>query len=176
MKKGAPFTLFFTLKKTDMLKYYNTMVVFEEIPDEITLAINITNCPCHCPGCHSKYLWEDIGTELTHEEVDRLIAKNDGITCICLMGGDADHVSVNETAKYILSAHPGLKIGWYSGFSEIPSEIELLNFDYVKIGPYIEEYGGLDKETTNQVMYKVEHEPMFAWLENITDRFWKKKT
>ena len=46
-----------------MLKYYNAMVVFEEIPDEITLAINITNCPCHCVGCHSKFLWEDVGTE-----------------------------------------------------------------------------------------------------------------
>ena len=57
-----------------MIKYYNSMVVFEEIPNEITLAINITNCPCHCKGCHSKFLWEDIGTELTFEELDRLIA------------------------------------------------------------------------------------------------------
>ena len=42
-----------------MIKYYNAMVVFEEIPNEITLAINITNCPCHCKGCHSQFLWED---------------------------------------------------------------------------------------------------------------------
>ena len=45
-----------------MLKYVNTGVVFQEIPDEVTLAINISNCPCRCPGCHSHYLWEDIGT------------------------------------------------------------------------------------------------------------------
>ena len=157
-----------------MLKYYNSMVVFEEIPDEITLAINITNCPCHCPGCHSKFLWEDVGTELTNDELDRLIEENSGITCVCLMGGDSDHVSVNNIAKYILSKHPNLKIGWYSGFSEIPSEIDPINFDYIKLGPYIEEYGGLDKETTNQIMYKVEHNYMFAWLDNITSKFWKK--
>ena len=30
-----------------MLKYYNSMVVFEEIPNEITLAINITNLNCN---------------------------------------------------------------------------------------------------------------------------------
>lgn len=157
-----------------MLKYYNAMVVFEEIPDEITLAINITNCPCHCPGCHSKFLWEDIGTELTNVEIDGLIEKNSGITCVCLMGGDSDHVSVNDIAKYILFKHPGLKIGWYSGFSEIPSEIDINNFDYIKVGPYIEEYGGLDKETTNQILYKVEHNHMFGRLENITSKFWKK--
>ena len=47
-----------------MLKYVNTDIVFQEIPDEVTLAINISNCPCHCPGCHSHYLWEDIGLPL----------------------------------------------------------------------------------------------------------------
>ena len=53
------------------------MVVFEEIPDEITLAINITNCPCKCPGCHSKFLWDDNGTELTVEVLHKLIKEND---------------------------------------------------------------------------------------------------
>ena len=48
-----------------MIKYVNTEVVFQEIPDETTLAINISGCPCHCPGCHSSYLWEDVGTPLT---------------------------------------------------------------------------------------------------------------
>ena len=149
------------------------MVVFEEIPDEITLAINITNCPCHCPSCHSKFLWEDVGTELTNDEIDKLIEKNSGITCVCLMGGDSEHNSVNELAKYIKGEYSDLKVGWYSGFSEIPNEIELLNFDYIKVGPYIEEYGGLNKKTTNQIMYKVEHHDMFARLENITNKFWK---
>lgn len=151
------------------------MVVFEEIPYEITLAINITNCPCHCPGCHSKYLWEDVGTELTHEELDKLIKKNDGITCVCFMGGDADHESINELAKYAKNAHPELKVGWYSGFSEIPYVIQPEYFDYIKIGPYIEERGGLNKETTNQIMYKVEHNYVFSSLVNITNKFWKKK-
>ena len=40
-----------------MLKYVNTDIVFQEIPDEVTLAVNISNCPCRCPGCHSQYLW-----------------------------------------------------------------------------------------------------------------------
>lgn len=50
-------------------------VVFAEVPDEVTLAINISNCPCQCKGCHSSYLAQDIGTELTFNEVRKLIRK-----------------------------------------------------------------------------------------------------
>ena len=43
-------------------------------------------------------------------------------------------------------------------------------FDYVKIGPYIKEFGSLDNKTTNQQLFK------FDWktctLENITYKFW----
>ena len=132
------------------------MVVFREIPDEITLAINITNCPCHCKGCHSQFLWEDTGTPLTFNEVDNLIENNRGITCICFMGGDSNPYVVNSLAAYIREEHEGLKIAWYSGMEKISDEIDKVNFDFIKIGPYIEEYGGLDKETTNQILFKVE--------------------
>ena len=47
-----------------MLKYVNTAITFAEFPDEISLLINISNCPCHCKGCHSAYLAEDIGEPL----------------------------------------------------------------------------------------------------------------
>ena len=39
-----------------MLKYYNYDIVFQEYPDEVTLAINLTMCPNRCVGCHSAYL------------------------------------------------------------------------------------------------------------------------
>ena len=59
-----------------MIKYVpeDTSVVFAEIPDEITLAINISNCPGSCPGCHSPYLQQDTGEELTAEKLSALIA------------------------------------------------------------------------------------------------------
>jgi anaerobic ribonucleoside-triphosphate reductase activating protein len=52
------------------LKYLNTQIVFQEIPDEISLAINITNCPNNCKSCHSEYLKQDIGEELTNTLID----------------------------------------------------------------------------------------------------------
>ena len=56
-----------------MLKYFDKAIVFQEIPDEVSLAINITNCPHRCKNCHSPYLRENIGTELTYEELDLLL-------------------------------------------------------------------------------------------------------
>ena len=54
-----------------MLKYTNTDIVFQEIPDEVTLAVNLSGCPCHCPGCHSQYLWGDEGEPLTDERAEK---------------------------------------------------------------------------------------------------------
>lgn len=155
-----------------MLKYVNTGVVFQEIPEEVTLSINISNCPCRCPGCHSKYLWEDIGTPLTSVEIDSVIDKCDqDITCVCLMGGDADPSYINTLAEYIHATHPKLKIGWYSGKTIIPPVINKNNFDYIKIGPYIRHLGALKSKTTNQKLYKKETKGKFT---DITPLFWKK--
>lgn len=161
-----------------MVKYYNAMVVFEEIPDEITLAINITNCPCHCVGCHSKFLWEDVGTELTFEELERLIKENDGITCVCFMGGDANPKEINDLATYIsvknMCNYKFLKIGWYSGKDELSEDIDISLFNYIKFGRYDEKLGGLNKETTNQKMYEVfVNENKEFDLRDITSKFWK---
>ena len=59
-----------------MLKFVDTKVVFQEIPDEVTLAINISNCPCHCEDCHSSYLAEDIGETLTTDKLKKIIDNN----------------------------------------------------------------------------------------------------
>ena len=137
-----------------MLKYVDTKVVFQEVPDEVTLAINISNCPCHCEGCHSPYLAEDIGTDLTIEELTRLGTETEGITCIAFMGGDSDPKRINKLAKFV-TEELDLKVAWYSGRQYIPEEIQLCNFNNIKIGPYIEKLGGLDSENTNQIMYEV---------------------
>ena len=66
-----------------MLKYVDTLVSFQEVPDEISLCINISNCPCHCQECHSPYLAEDIGKPLGYWTLNHLIKTNKGITCVC---------------------------------------------------------------------------------------------
>ena len=156
-----------------MLKYVDTKIVFQEIPDEITLAINISNCPCHCINCHSSYLAEDIGEPLDLQHLTNLIDSNKGITCVCIMGGDANPSEVDDIAQDIKEYYPNLKVGWYSGRQELSKDIELSNFDFIKIGPYVEQFGPLNNPNTNQIMYKVVHEGSKNELLNITNKFWK---
>ena len=155
-----------------MLKYLNTQVTFSEVPDEITLCINITGCKNGCKNCHSSYLAQDIGTELTFNEVRKLIKKNSGISCIALMGGDAEPDKINTLASFIINHYNYIKVAWYSGRQELSNSIDLSNFDYIKLGPYKEEFGPLNSMTTNQRFYKVNGKE----LVDITNEFWKHET
>ena len=151
------------------MKFYNYDIVFQEVPDEVTLAINITHCPNHCTGCHSPHLWEDIGTELDAETLCAIHAEYAGeVTCICLMGGDADPAAVERLCTYV-KQEMGLRSAWWSGRPELPEGIDLSHFDYVKTGPYVEALGGLKSRKTNQRLYRVTG----GMLEDITARFWK---
>lgn len=154
-----------------MLKYVDAKVVFAEVPDEVTLAINISNCPCQCKGCHSSYLAQDIGTELTFSELRRLIKHNSGISCIAFMGGDSEPKRIDALASFVTN-HYQLKVAWYSGRQELSKEIDLQNFDFIKLGPYIEELGPLNSRTTNQRFYKVNGKE----LVDITSKFYKHET
>lgn len=58
-----------------------TSVVMEEIPDKVTLAVDISNCTGLCEGCHSPFLRTDIGLELTPERVESMLADNFGVNC-----------------------------------------------------------------------------------------------
>lgn len=160
-----------------MLKYVNTDVVFQEIPNETALAINISNCPCHCKGCHSSYLAGDIGTELTAHSLLELLKKNKGITCVAMMGGDSEPQEVEYFSELVRNI-AGLRYAWYSGRQELPKNIDISKFNYIKLGPYIEELGGLKSPTTNQRLYEVkmckelDGNPIYG-LEDITEVFWK---
>ena len=166
-----------------MLKFKDTMVTFEEVPSEVTLCVNITGCPIHCPDCHSKYLWEDIGEELKPVTLSSIIAKNSGITCVAFMGGDNSPEDIYTLAKWVKN-NTELKVCWYSGAKlreDFSKHIEY--FDFIKTGPYKKELGGLDSITTNQRFYQVKYREIKAiqggtiesyyYLEDITNKFWK---
>ena len=107
------------------MKYTETEVVFKEVPDEIALAINISGCPIHCPGCHSKELAEDIGDILDESTIDKLISKNSEITCIGFMGGGSNPREGVALAKYVRKK--GMNIWVYTGYT-----FEELNKDQLK--------------------------------------------
>lgn len=156
-----------------MLKYVETLVAFSEVPDEITLCINISNCPCNCEECHSSHLAKDIGRELNTSTIYELIKYNQGITCIAFMGGDKSPYEVNylaQTVKFVTDNK--LKVAWYSGRQELAEDINLKYFDFIKLGPYIKDVGPLNCPTTNQRFYKVQDNKLI----DITYKFWKDET
>lgn len=161
-----------------MLKYVDTAVTLSEIPDEITLCINISNCPCHCKGCHSAYLAENVGEYLKMSTLLHLCDRHKGITCVAFMGGDSGPEDINFLASVIKKMKPELKTAWYSGRQELAKEIELKNFDYIKLGPYIEEKGPLNNPNTNQRFYeicRVHKLPDAFVMKDVTSKFWNGK-
>ncbi|QWM89904.1 hypothetical protein M1M51_gp037 [uncultured phage cr44_1] len=153
-----------------MLKYLSTQVTFAEVPDEITLCINITGCKNGCKNCHSSYLAQDIGKPLNKSSLSELIEGNKGVSCVSFMGGDSDAIHLVALASWV-KTHTHLKVAWYSGRQELAGIVarQLQWFDFIKLGPYKEEFGPLNSRTTNQRFYKVSGKE----LVDITNKFWK---
>lgn len=149
-----------------MLKYSDCNVGFEEIPERVSLNIFTTHCPFLCEGCHSPELREDTGTELTPEVLETLLHKYRGVNCVTFMGDGHNPNDVVKLGRYLKSAYPNLDIAVYSGQEKYDDYFEL--FDFIKLGPYIQELGGLDVKTTNQRMFK----KFCTGYKDITADFW----
>ncbi|MDR1729468.1 MAG: anaerobic ribonucleoside-triphosphate reductase activating protein [Prevotellaceae bacterium] len=157
-----------------MLRFHNYDIVFQEIPGEVTLAINISNCPNRCKGCHSPHLQDDKGEILDESALENLLEKyGNAITCVCFMGGDGSPDDVLKLARFVRRRKGELlfvliKTAWYSGKPELYQNAQHY-FDYIKLGKYIEKLGGLNSPTTNQRFYRIENATMI----DMTDRFYK---
>lgn len=127
-------------------------ILLQEVPGEISLGLGFSGCKLRCDGCHSKDLWdENYGQEFNASTLTNLINKYKGkLTCVCFFGGewDPDLLKFNEIAK-----SNKLKTCLYTGL-DVPFGSSLFNeFDFIKVGPYKKELGGLRSKTTNQRFY-----------------------
>jgi anaerobic ribonucleoside-triphosphate reductase activating protein len=152
-----------------MLKYTEYEVGFREIPNKVTLLINISNCPNHCVGCHSPELRTNIGTELTNDEFLRILKENDGVNCVCFMGEGRDLPRLIEIIKLSKETQPFLDTALYTGSDEFDETVFEGKLNYLKIGHYDDKYGPLDKPTTNQRLYRL----VDGRRDDITELFWK---
>jgi anaerobic ribonucleoside-triphosphate reductase activating protein len=71
------------------------------------------------------------------------------------MGGDSEPEEIERISGLIKEKFPHIKTAWYSGKVEIPAGFDLGILDFIKLGPYIAELGGLKSPKTNQVLYKI---------------------
>lgn len=150
------------------LKFVSYSVAMQEVPDEVSLVINISGCPYKCEGCHSDYLRTYSG-EFLIENVEKLYLEyKDLISCVCFMGGDQNKTELIIALKWFRTQN--LKTCLYTGTDNISNVTDLIPYlDYIKMGHYSKELGGLGIKTTNQRMYKITN----GYLTDITSRFWK---
>ena len=152
------------------MKYDSYLVTFTEVPDEISLCLNLSNCPFHCKNCFEPWLREDRGNKLDIEALEDLISKHSHISCICYMGGDANYKDLYDLTIAFKFKYPRMKFAMYSGAAQM-NDLMAECLDYYKVGPFIPEKGPLNNPGTNQRFYIKEQND---WRD-ITYRFQMKK-
>jgi anaerobic ribonucleoside-triphosphate reductase activating protein len=125
---------------------YDRQVTFSEVPDYISYTFFVAGCPMKCKGCS----WEgkfSSKTEINLSEYKKILKSQVGFCeVICFLGGEWEYdiVEYLKTAKEM-----GFKTWLYTGRDNLPKEI-MDNLNFVKLGSYQANKGGLMKETTNQ--------------------------
>lgn len=125
-------------------------ITTSEVPGELALALNISGCPFSCTDCHTPELQNNVGLALTEELFLELLDENKGISVVCFMGGDTHKEEL--VGLLSLAKSNGLKTCLYTGAQYVhPTVLKLL--DFLKVGKYISELGGLGSISTNQRFY-----------------------
>lgn len=143
------------------MKFFKYDILFQEVPNEISLAFYIVGCPLRCKGCHSTELWDSspYGDVLDDEFFTQLLNKYQGYaSCILFLGGEWEQERLIELLG---KAHVyGYKTALYTGLTEVPQNLATV-LDYAKTGPWRSELGGLNSPTTNQEFWDLKkHEKL----------------
>lgn len=137
------------------LYYSHPQQTFQEVPGEISLALSVSGCPLRCKGCHSTETYpEDFGTELTIDELNRLLKKFKHSSCVVFYGGEWNMDVLTPLMDYIKGL--GLKVCLYSGRKlSYFSEEFVCSLNYIKIGAFKETMGALTNPHTNQQFFEI---------------------
>lgn len=134
-------------------------IVWQEVPQETSLAFLIAGCPLRCHGCHSADSWHPQQAQALSADYlrQRLHIYRGLITCLLFMGGEWQPQALQELLR--IARAQGLKTCLYTG-----AELEDLQqltppllpyLDYVKTGPWKADLGGLDNPCSNQRFIEV---------------------
>lgn len=130
-------------------------VVLQEVPDEISLALSISGCNLNCKGCHSSETFDPkFGEELSLSKLAQMIDHQKYITCVLFYGGEWLIEELEVFIDYVKSRN--LKVCLFTGRNLEYFSVEFLSkLDFIKVGIYKENLGGLKSEQTNQKFIKL---------------------
>jgi len=137
-----------------MFNCYKPQVVFQEVPNEVSLAFLITGCPFACDGCHSQDSWSaSAGFSLDHQTFSYYLSQYTGlITCVVFFGGEWQSKTLIKHLQFAQKL--GLKTCLYTGADKI-SESIIQHLDFLKTGRWDKYRGGLNRKNTNQKFINV---------------------
>lgn len=135
-----------------VLHFTHEEIVWQEVPNEVSLAFLISGCPLRCVGCHSADSWKANRGEILSAEYLRLrLQQYRGLlTCVLFLGGEWQPESLLSLLKMAREEF-GLQTCLYTGYErdELPPEL-LPELTYLKTGRWLPERGGLEHPNTNQ--------------------------
>lgn len=127
-------------------------VVWQEVPDEVSLAFLVSGCPLRCKGCHSTDSWKSgLGQALSADYLRNRLRRYAGmLTCVLFMGGEWQPETLLDLLRLVRNEF-GLKTCLYTGYErdELPPAL-LPELTFLKTGRWMSERGGLDSRITNQ--------------------------
>jgi anaerobic ribonucleoside-triphosphate reductase activating protein len=135
------------------MNYIKDMVTIGliEIPDEISLIIPVTGCGRNCQECHTPELQnKHNGESFTLDVLKGLLKRHENfISCVCFFEGDKD----SEILSMCKEIHRRrLKTALYTGADRV-DDLAVELFDYIKLGHYDKDLGGLSSRTSNQMLF-----------------------
>ncbi|SUO97570.1 4Fe-4S cluster-binding domain-containing protein [Suttonella ornithocola] len=107
----------------DILYAAEERVVWQEVPDEVSLAFLISGCPLKCRGCHSAYArCPFIGQPLTQDYLEKRLLDYQGLlSCVLFLGGEWQLTAL--LACLMLVRSHGLKTCLYTGLDDIDARL-----------------------------------------------------
>lgn len=149
------------------MKFASVDIVFEDVPDEISLSYLVSGCPLNCKGCHSAYARNlECGNDLNTDTLKKHLEKyKDMVSCVLFYGGEWHKDKLLCLLKFVKRL--GLKTCLYTGLAiENISQDMISELDYIKYGSYIERLGGLESKSTNQVFLDIKKNKKLNYLFN----------
>lgn len=147
------------------MKSISEQIVFQEVPDEVSLSFLISWCPLKCEWCYSKEWydvdWEELTVELLREKLNKYWEL---ITCVLFLWWEWQEKKLLELLDEVKSFW--LKTCLYTWRLFVKEEM-MTRLDYIKTWPWISSLWWLNSKTTNQKFINV-----VTW-ENMNYRFTK---
>lgn len=141
-------------------------VVFQECPGEVALCFSFYGCPLRCAGCHSEELWQaNGGHPLTLQTFNAYLDRYAGlITAVVFFGGEWQPLYLKKLLQ--VAQQRNLITCLYSGLNHVSRHLRpVLNF--VKLGPWRQQQGGLSNPNSNQHFYALENGQLSQRLNHL---------